>query len=118
MENLKSRFKQIVGFYFVSSSNMSGIKELADQLIKVTLQQKYIGEKIPEAWFNFEKEIKKSSKTKSLITYDELVDIAERSSLFEAEEILQAVRFLNDLGSLQYFEINGLKDKVNLMEAL
>jgi hypothetical protein len=30
----------------------------------------------------------------------------------EQQEILQAVRFLNDLGSLQYFEDSSLKDKV------
>lgn len=47
-----------------------------------------------------------------LISYDEVVDIAESSSLFDSNEILQAIRFLNDLGSLQYFEITGLKDKV------
>jgi leucine-rich repeat kinase 2 len=112
MNNLRSRFKQIVGFYFVSSLNMSGIKELSNELVQVTLQQKYIGEKIPEAWFNFEKKIKSLSKKKSLCTYNEIVDIAESASLFEPEEILQAIRFLNDLGSLQYFEISGLKDKV------
>lgn len=41
-----------------------------------------------------------------------MVDIAESVSLFNMHEILQAVRFLNDLGSLQYFEITGLKDKI------
>ena len=83
-----------------------------DQLIKITLQQKYIGETIPEAWFNFESKIKKLSDQKPLITYKEAVDIAESASLFDATEILQAIRFFKDLGSLQYFEINGLKDKI------
>jgi hypothetical protein len=109
---LQSRFKQIVGFHFVSSLNMTGIAELAQHIIQVTLQQKYIGEKIPEAWFNFEKKIKKMAEKVPLVAYDEVVEIAESASLFDSNEILQAIRFLNDLGSLQYFEINGLKDKV------
>jgi leucine-rich repeat kinase 2 len=91
---------------------MTGIAELARHIIQVTLQQKYIGEKIPEAWFNFEKKVKKLSDKVPLVSYDELVEIAESSSLFDSNEILQAIRFLNDLGSLQYFEITGLKDKV------
>lgn len=91
---------------------MTGIAELADKLVEVTLKQKYIGEKIPEAWFNFENKIKKLAGEKSLIDYKEVVEIAESSSLFDPNEILQAVRFLNDLGSLLYFEINGLRDKI------
>ena len=47
-----------------------------------------------------------------MISYEKLESIAEASSIFESKEILEAVRFLNDLGSLQYFESNALKDKV------
>ncbi len=96
----------------MSSVTLAGIEDFVSQLIKVTLQQKYIGEKIPEAWFNFERKIKDLSVDKPLITLQQITEIAEASSLFEPGEILQAIRFLNDLGSLQYFEINGLKDKV------
>jgi len=111
-KDLETRYKQIVGFYFVSSVTLAGIEDLVSQLIRVTLQQKYIGEKIPEAWFNFERRIKDLSGNRPLITLQQITEIAESSSLFDPGEILQAIRFLNDLGSLQYFEINGLKDKV------
>lgn len=37
---------------------------------------------------------------------------AESCGIYDEHEILQAIRFLSDLGSLQYFENNGLKDKV------
>ena len=78
----------------------------------MTLQQKYIGEKIPETWFNFESSIKALSNSKALIAYTELIPLAESCSLFDEQEILQATRFLNDLGSVQYFESPGLTDKV------
>jgi hypothetical protein len=47
MEALQSKYKQIVGFHFVSSYTGEGIAQLASELIRVTLLQKYIGEEIP-----------------------------------------------------------------------
>jgi hypothetical protein len=46
-ESLKSRFKQIVGFYYVSSYTQQGLKELEKKIVEVTLLEKYMGEKIP-----------------------------------------------------------------------
>jgi hypothetical protein len=63
-----------------------------------TLQQKYIGEYIPEVYLNFEKNVKVESRKNSLITYDRIVEIAEESNMYDKEEILEAVKFLN--GSL------------------
>ena len=60
----------------------------------------------------FEKKVKEKSKTLSLIEYDGICEIAFESGLFESKEIKEAVTFLNNLGSLQYFENDSLKDKV------
>lgn len=46
-EKLKAKFNQIVGFFFVSNLNKTGIHELIKSLIDVTLQQTYMGEAIP-----------------------------------------------------------------------
>lgn len=46
------------------------------------------------------------------MNYDEVKASAEKSGIYDEQEVLQAVRFLSDLGSLQYFENNGLKDQV------
>ena len=98
---------------FCKQKNLfQGIKEFSDKLVEITLQQKYIGEKIPQLWFNFEKAIRQLGATKFLITYAEMVEIAETTGLFDNQEILQAIRFLADLGSVQYFETAGLKDKI------
>ena len=51
-EDLKSRFKSIVDFFFVSSVTYVGIEDLTKRLIEVTLQQKYIGEKIPVSTYS------------------------------------------------------------------
>lgn len=44
--------------------------------------------------------------------YEEIRVEAGKCGIYEEQEVLQSVRFLSDLGSLQYFETNGLKDKV------
>ena len=76
---------------------MVGIDQLVKEIIETTLQQKYIGEYIPEVWLNFEKNVKKESITKSLVTYDRIIEIAEESNMFDKQEILEAVKFLNGI---------------------
>ena len=46
-DDYKTRYKQIVGFHFVSSYDYTGIPELTKEIINVTLKQNYIGETIP-----------------------------------------------------------------------
>ena len=46
-EDFKERFKQIVGFHFVSCYDYRGIAQLTKSLIATTLEQNYIGETIP-----------------------------------------------------------------------
>ena len=61
----------------------------------------------------FEEHIKNESKTSEITTYEHVSKIAaDECGLYESSEILQAVRFLKDLGSLQYFENPILKDKI------
>jgi hypothetical protein len=56
--------------------------------------------------------VKEKSKTLSLIEYEEISKIAYDSGLIDSKEVKEAVSFLNNLGSLQYFENDSLKDKV------
>ncbi|RMZ94163.1 putative serine threonine- kinase pats1, partial [Brachionus plicatilis] len=109
---LKSKFKDIAGFYFVSCSTGQGVEELKKALIEKTLNESYINEKIPEAWLNFEQSLKQQSSNVSILSFQDLRPFAEENGIYDSEEILQAVKFLNDLGSLQYFENKSLKDKV------
>lgn len=50
-EKLKSRYNQIIGFYFVSNTRNIGIDDLIKDLIQVTLKQKYMDEAIPVSRF-------------------------------------------------------------------
>ena len=46
-QQLKERYKDIVGFYYVSNKTKIGIEDLKQTIISATLQQKHIGEEIP-----------------------------------------------------------------------
>ena len=46
-EKLKSKYNQIVAFYFISNKTKAGINELVNRLIDTTLREKYMGEAIP-----------------------------------------------------------------------
>jgi leucine-rich repeat kinase 2 len=46
------------------------------------------------------------------LSFEEISTIAEEFGIHEDKEVKQCVQFLNDLGSLQYFDTNGLRDKV------
>lgn len=65
-----------------------------------------------EVWLKFENSIKEQGKQQKVIEYTALANVAEVSGIYDSNEVLQAVRFLHDLGSLQYFENLALKDKV------
>ncbi|KAK7503510.1 hypothetical protein BaRGS_00005049 [Batillaria attramentaria] len=111
MREMRERYSQIVDFFFVSSFSGQGIQDLREQMIDVTLQQQYMGEKIPGVWLSFEEALKRITG-RSVIPYSELERIANTSGIFETSEVIQAVQFLHELGSLQHFTNDFLKDQV------
>jgi hypothetical protein len=64
-----------------------------------------------EVWLNFEKQIKLQQK-RSLISYGEIYSLAEKCGFYNEDEVVQAIRFFSDLGSLLYFETSGLKNNI------
>ncbi|XP_071167671.1 uncharacterized protein [Mytilus edulis] len=113
MEEMMATYPQIEGFFFVSSFTGQGIEELKSSLLKVTLKQDYMGEKIPAAYLDMENIIlRKRQEDVNLIAYSEVERMANISGIVEKEEVAQAVQFLHDLGSVQHFSNEVLKSKV------
>ena len=67
-----SRFLLITGFFTVSSTSGKGIRELYEKIIKVTLQQPYMGEMIPESWLSFERVLMHKRGNESLLDWEDL----------------------------------------------
>ena len=75
-------------------------------------KSRWFFESFKEAYLNFESQVKEMIHYGPLVNHSSIVKVAEACGILDPQEISQAIRFLNDLGSLQYFETNGLKDKV------
>jgi hypothetical protein len=53
-EELSRKYPQVVGFHAISCHTGAGIDGLREHLMEVTLKEKYMGERIPNAWLKFE----------------------------------------------------------------
>jgi hypothetical protein len=109
-DDFKRRYPQIAGFFNVSTYTGENVKELIENIIKTTLALPYMDEQIPKVWLTFEKLI--SECTEDILEYDQVKNIANNAGIFDPAEVLQAVQFLHDLGSLQYFSSEHLKSYV------
>ncbi|XP_076085942.1 uncharacterized protein LOC143056672 isoform X1 [Mytilus galloprovincialis] len=112
-KELMATYPQIAGFYFVSSYSGEGISNLHKSLVDVTLQQKYMGESIPEAWLSLEKLVMKQRENKlDLIPLSDVKTMSSKVGILDEAELIQAVQFLHDLGSLQFFNTEFLRSLV------
>ncbi len=109
-DDLKRRYPQIANFFNVSTQTGDNVKELIDSIIETTLALPYMDEQIPKAWLTFEASITQCKD--DILEYNQVTDIAHNAGIFDPGEILQAVQFLHDLGSLQYFPSEHLKHYV------
>ncbi|XP_060069823.1 uncharacterized protein LOC132549872, partial [Ylistrum balloti] len=113
-DELKRKYPQIADFFFVSSYTGEGIAALKEFLVNLTLQQKYMGERIPEAWLTLEERViqKRNEEKLDLIKWKEVEEIASMCGIVDGQELVQAVQFLHDLGSLQFFNTEFLRGHV------
>ncbi|CAF3639029.1 unnamed protein product [Rotaria socialis] len=109
-DDYKRRYPQITGFFNVSTFTGDNVSELIDSIIKTTLELPYMDELIPKVWLSFETLIPGCNE--DILQYNQVADIAHNAGIFDAGEVLQAVQFLHDLGSLQYFSSEHLKNYV------
>ncbi|XP_069138297.1 uncharacterized protein [Argopecten irradians] len=112
MDEMKAKYHQIEGFHFVSSKDGKGIPELKNALFKVTLQQEYMGEKIPQAWLSLEKEITKQKDKSKVLDFKTVEAKGIDLGIVDSSELSQALQFLHDLGMIQHFSNEYLKDHV------
>ncbi|XP_069136652.1 uncharacterized protein [Argopecten irradians] len=114
MDEMRQTYHQIEGFHFVSSKNGNGIPELKEALFDVTLQQEYMGEKIPQAWLQFESIIasKKVENKMDVLSYQQVENLGTKAGIVDAVELAQAIQFLHDLGSVQHFQNEHLHKHV------
>ncbi|UJR35583.1 hypothetical protein I4U23_028336 [Adineta vaga] len=109
-DDLKRRYPQIAEFYNVSTYTGENVSDLIENIIRTTLALPYMDEQIPKAWLKFEELI--TTRSDDILEYKTAAEIAHDAGIFEPDEVLQAIQFLHDLGSLQYFSSEHLKNYV------
>ncbi|CAD5120949.1 DgyrCDS9499 [Dimorphilus gyrociliatus] len=115
VEDLKESFPQISGFHYVSTISGQGIQELINDLITETIKEKYMDEKIPVAYLEFEKKLineKNKKNADNLLDIDKVCKLANECGIIDTWEIFQATEFLHELGSIQHFQNEFLKSKI------
>jgi hypothetical protein len=63
-------------------------------------------------WLKFESDVKQRGKMESIITLNEMNLMADSCGIHDEKEKIESIRFLGNLGTLQYFENNFLKQRV------
>ncbi|XP_070196653.1 uncharacterized protein [Littorina saxatilis] len=112
MTELRERYPQIAGFHFVSSLVGTGIVQLEKDLLKVTLEQKNMGEKVPQVWLSLEKKILASRTSSSLLAWDKIREYGMEVGIYDEKDTKEAIQFLHELGTVQYFDNDFLRSIV------
>uniref|UniRef100_A0A914URF5 non-specific serine/threonine protein kinase n=1 Tax=Plectus sambesii TaxID=2011161 RepID=A0A914URF5_9BILA len=108
---LTETFPQIVSFSHISVLTGQGVSELAEKLFEVTLQQSYMGEKVPTDWLNLEKALLEKRDSK-VIDYKEVQQLALELGMVDEADVKEGLALLHELGSVQYFSNELLRDRV------
>ncbi|KAH3741006.1 hypothetical protein DPMN_047724, partial [Dreissena polymorpha] len=111
---LRGRYPQISSFEYVSSYSGDGVESLRTIILKLTLQQKYMGEKIPVAWLTLEKKLiaHRAEKKQDILPFKTLESLGASCGIFDRTEFIQAIQFLHDLGAVQFFDTDFLRSMV------
>ncbi len=94
----KKRYPCIVGFHYVSSYDGTNVDALTQSIIDAALNEKYMGEKIPECWLQLESKLNEMSNFQKIIDLDDMKKYGMDCGIFDDTELTQAVQFLHDLG--------------------
>ncbi|XP_064636061.1 uncharacterized protein LOC135493099 isoform X2 [Lineus longissimus] len=111
-QELMKQYKQIVGFHFVSSITGTGIRELQEELLESALGQQYMGERVPKIWMDLEKKVLDNRRNTSIMKWSDLQAHALEVGIFDEKDTKQAIQLLHDLGTVQYFDNDFLREHI------
>ncbi|XP_071152762.1 uncharacterized protein [Mytilus edulis] len=111
---LMEKYPQIKKFCYVSSTAGTNIAELEQTLTNVTMHHcSQMTMKIPKVWLSFENGIlKERNEGRNIMEWSLLRKCAINNGIYDDSDIRLAVDFLNDLGTVQHFDTEFLRDRV------
>ena len=87
-----------------------GIPDLLDSLIVETLKQKYMGELVPKVYLDLEDKLVKMKTKQKTLPWKNVKKLGSEVGIYDEKDLKAAVNFLHDLGSIQYFDREILRD--------
>ena len=117
---LRRDFKQIQGFFGVSSKTLEGIEQLKQSLMIAAMRQEYMGAAIPEKWLVLENALLLRKQKNSKVGYmkwNDFEDLCKDCAFSSAQHMESAACFLHDIGSIIHYSdreavISGLDQMV------
>lgn len=65
--------------------SLQGVEKLVNDMMKVTLSEPYMDEKVPEAWLSFEQAIFSARANESLLRWEKVVVLARNNAIYDTE---------------------------------
>ena len=105
-EKYLSRFPNIKAITAVSATDYNGIAELSDRIGDIGLNQPSIQEKLPRIYQSLEDLVLevKDKENPPAVNWEKFTSLASTVNFKDEDQLLRATHFLNDLGSLVFFE--------------
>ena len=110
-QELRATFPQILYFANISAVTGLGVADLAQALHNVALAQSYMGELVPQIWLQLEQMLA-SRRRAAVLNFSQVEDWCLKLGMLDASEVREALAFLHELGSVQYFPQEFLKSRV------
>jgi len=112
------RFKNIKRILAVSASTGEGVPEVMDNLRDIALSMSNIKIPMPKIYQSLEDLLfdKKESLSPPALDWNSFVQLASEVNFKDEDQLLRATNFLNDLGSLVFFEDDKTLERLVVLD--
>ena len=101
-KDLLKKYKNIKGFFHVSCKNGTGIKKLKQKIAETLMETPICSSIWSPEWFKIKEQLE--NQKKPYIPYEEYNKICNNNNIKDESSQKTLIQFLNDLGSIIYFD--------------
>lgn len=118
MNDKYARFSNIKGITAVSTVTADGVQGLTDLLGDIALKMPSMKLELPKIYLNLEDQVLASKETENppAISWNSFMELASNANFKDEEQLLRATHFLNDLGSLVFFENDKTYERLIVLD--
>lgn len=114
LKKWKSSHSNIQGHMFISSPTQTGLRDLKALLFQVAQRQKILTSLVPQAYIKLDQILTQEKTKKKVLSWEEYTELATHVHITQKKALEQMTEFLNDVGSLIWFDTPNLRELVIL----